>query len=120
MDVSLWIAQVLLAAVFVWSGVVKGTWSKERLIASGQTGVVVLAEPLLRFTAASELAGAIGLIIPEATGIAPTLTPLAAIGLGVIMILAAGVHAKLREPRNVASNMVLLALCLFVAVGRLA
>lgn len=97
----------------------RAPWSKERLIASGQTGVVVLSEPMIRFTAACEIVGAVGVIAPEATDVAPVLTPIAATGLGVMMVLAAGVHTKLREPRNVATNMILLALCVFVAVGRM-
>jgi hypothetical protein len=36
------------------------------------------------------------------------------------MVGAARAHARLHEPRNVAVNLVLLALCLFVAIGRLA
>ena len=43
-----------------------------------------------------------------------------AVGLGIIMIGAARAHARLHEPKNVATNLVLLALCLFVAIGRLA
>jgi hypothetical protein len=38
-NIALWIAQVLLAAVFLGSGTVKSLWAKPRLIASGQTGV---------------------------------------------------------------------------------
>lgn len=118
MNLALWIAQGLLALVFSVSALAKGTWSLERLVASGQTGVQGLPLPLVRFIAAAEACGAAGLVLPWATGIAPGLTAAAAVGLGVIMILAAVVHSRLREPKNVATNMVLLALCLFVALGR--
>jgi uncharacterized membrane protein YphA (DoxX/SURF4 family) len=119
MNLALWIVQCLLAALFAASGVFKGTWDRERLVASGQTGVQGLSTPTIRFIAISELLGAAGLILPRATGIAPWLTGLAAVGLGVIMILAAIVHTRLGEPGNVAKNMVILALCVFVAAGRL-
>jgi hypothetical protein len=53
-------------------------------------------------------------ILPRATGVAPVLTPLAAVGLGIIMVLAAIVHARRREARNVVVNVVILCLCLIV------
>jgi len=46
------------------------------------------------------------------------LTPLAAVGLCLVMVGAAGSHARLREPRNVAVNAVLFALAVTVAVAR--
>jgi hypothetical protein len=39
---------------------------------------------------------------------------------GIVMIGAAISHASLKEPRPVAFNVVLLAICAFVAAGRLA
>lgn len=120
MNIILWICQGILAAAFLFSGIVKGTQSKERIIEIGQTGVVFLPLPLIRFTAIAELAGVVGLILPWMTDIAPVLTPIAAAALGLIMPLAAVTHTKLREPRNVAANMVILALCVFVAWGRFA
>lgn len=118
MNVALWVAQFLLAGVFLWSAYCKGTWSRARLVASGQTGVQGLPLPLIRFVASAELLGVVGLLVPWSTGIAPVLTPIAAAGLGVIMVLAGIIHARLHEPRNVVGNCVLLALCLFVALGR--
>jgi hypothetical protein len=118
MNAALWLAQGLLALVFLWSAYCKGTWSRERLVASGQTGVQGLPLPLIRFVATAELFGVVGLVVPWATGIAPVLTPIAALGLGTIMVLAAFIHARLHEPRNVLGNIVLLAVCLFVAFGR--
>ena len=74
--------------------------------------------PFVRFIALCELLGAVGLIVPWASGIAPFLTPLAAAGLGVVMVGAAASHTRLREPRNVAINVLLLALLAFVVYGR--
>ncbi|HEX9642003.1 MAG TPA: DoxX family protein [Candidatus Krumholzibacteria bacterium] len=118
MNIALWIAQGLLAIIFAVSAVVKGTWDLDRLVNSGQTGVQGLPLPLVRFIAFAEGCGALGLILPWATGIAPVLTVAAAVALGVIMVLAAVVHTRLHEPKNVAKNLVLLALCAFVALGR--
>jgi hypothetical protein len=117
-NLVLWIVQGLLVAVFGFSALVKGTQSKERTLSLGMTGVVDLPLLAMRFTAFFELLGIVGLVAPRVTGIAPMLTPLAAIGLGVIMVLAARIHLRLGEPRTAAGNLVLLALCLVVAVGR--
>ena len=114
----MWITQGFLAFVFATSGFLKGTWDRERLVRSGQTGVQGLPVPLIRFIAIAELCGAMGVVLPWATGIAPGLTALAAGGLGVVMCLAAVVHTRLREPKNVAINLLLLAACVFVALGR--
>ncbi|MEU6038052.1 DoxX family protein [Actinomadura sp. NPDC047616] len=130
MNVALWTAQILLAAVFLVSGIVKSIWSKPRLIASGQTGVAPFPLPVVRLTAIAELLAVVGLIAPRATGIAPVLTPAAAGGLAIIMIGAAASHTRLlradrragrpsREARNVAVNLIIPATCVFVAVGRL-
>ena len=73
---------------------------------------------MLRLTGVAELAGALGLILPAATGIAVWLTPLAACGIALIMVLAAGLHARRREPSGIAVNVVLLALAVLVAWGR--
>jgi uncharacterized membrane protein YphA (DoxX/SURF4 family) len=120
MNLALWIAQIVLAVVFAGSGLAKATMSRDRLLASGQTGIALFPMPVVRFTATMEVLAAVGLILPQATGIAEMLTPLAALGLCVVMVGAASAHLRLHEPRNVAANAVLFALALFVAVGRFA
>jgi hypothetical protein len=120
MNVTLWIFQVFLAVVFTGSGLAKGTMSRERLLTTGQTGIALFPMPVVRMTAAAELLAAAGLLLPWATGIARVLTPVAALGLCVVMVGAAYSHSRLREPRNVATNVVLFGLALTVAVGRFA
>jgi hypothetical protein len=70
----------------------------------------------VRFIGVVAFLGALGLILPKATGIAPVLTPLAATGLAITMVLAT--HARRREPQGVLVNTVLFALAAFVAWGR--
>ncbi|MGH3906612.1 MAG: DoxX family protein [Pseudonocardiaceae bacterium] len=120
MNVALWIGQGVLAAVFALSGALKSTQSKERMLATGQTGVRDVPLPAIRLIAACELLAVTGLLVPTATGIVPVLTPLAALGLAVVMVGAGAAHARLREPRTVAVNAVILLVCLAVAVGRFA
>ena len=119
MNIGLWIGQALLAGVFLFSAITKGFWSKEKLIAKGQTGVAPVPMPVLRIIAIAELLAVIGLILPQLTGVAPILTPLAALGLCIVMIGAAIVHVRLHEHRNVLSNLAILAMCVGVGVGRL-
>jgi hypothetical protein len=117
-NVVLWIATALLVAVFGFSAAVKGTQSREHAVELGMTGVAAVSTRAMRAAALAEVAGIAGLILPYATGIVPVLTPLAALGLGVIMVLAAGIHRRLHEPAAAVGNLVILAVCLFVAVGR--
>ena len=119
MNLTLWIAQILLAALFLVSGSLKISMSKEKLIASGQTGVAPFPLPVIRLTAACELLAVLGLLVPRAAGIAPILTPLAAFGLVVVMVGATVSHLSLREPLQAAATTLILLICLFTAVGRL-
>jgi DoxX-like family len=117
-NVGLWVAQALLIAVFGFSAAVKGTQPKQRVLQFGMTGVVNIPIPVMRFTALCEVFGVIGLVLPYATGIAPILTPAAAMGLAMIMIAAAVIHLRLHEPWTAGGNVILLALCVLVAIGR--
>lgn len=118
MAVALWVVQGLLALVFLGSGLAKSTMSKERMIATGQTGVAPFPLPVIRLTAVAELLAAAGLVLPGLLGAAEVLTPLAAVGLMLVMVGAAVSHASLREYPQVGANAVLFGLALFVAVGR--
>ena len=117
MSLALWILQVVLAAMFATAGFMKLTQQKQKL-----AGRLPWVEDLSAATAAligtAELAAALALILPAATGIAPALTPLAATGLVVLMVLAATTHVRRREPGAIAFNTVLLALASVVAWGR--
>lgn len=108
-----------MALAFLYSGICKSALSKQQVIAKGQTGVVNMPTPVIRFIGISEILGAVGIIVPWLTNIWPVLTPVTAVCFAMIMVLAAPIHYKLHEPRNVATNIVLLTLSLFVAYGRL-
>jgi hypothetical protein len=95
----------------------KSTQPKEKL-APRLPWVEDFSVPTVRFIGVVEMLGAIGLILPAATGIAPILTPIAAAGLAVTMVLAAATHIRRKEPSGVAFNAVLFALAVLVAWGR--
>ena len=73
---------------------------------------------MVRFIGISEFLGAVGLILPAATKIKPSLTPLAALGLLTIMILAMAFHVSRGEVQATPVNIVLGGLAAFVAWGR--
>lgn len=120
MNIALWIGQIVLAIVFAASGIAKSTQSTKKLIETGQTGVAVYPKTIVRVTAYAELLGAIGIIVPWLTDIAPVLTPLAAVGFAVVMIGAISSHIRLREPRNTALTTTILIIAVLVAIGRFA
>lgn len=114
----LWVLQILLAALFGLIGVSKSLLDKERLLKQGQDSAAYLPMPVVRFIGATELLATAGLLLPWATGIARVLTPLAAVGLCVLMGIATVINIAKRAPRTVILNVVLLAAALAVAIGR--
>ena len=117
MELFLWIVQVLLAVLFALVALLKTTQPKDKL-APKMPWVDDFSTGTVRFVGIVELLAAIGLVLPAATGIAPILTPIAATGLAITMVLAAGVHIRRREPSAVGLNVILLVLSAFVAWGR--
>ena len=120
LNTALWICQILLALVFGYSGLMKSTKTEKELVALGQTGVENLSPKLIKFIGVTELLGVVGIILPRFSGILPILTPLAATGFAVIMVLAAIVHFRRGEKKTVLLNLLILALSAFVAAGRFA
>ncbi len=117
LNVALWSVQLLLAAMFGMAGYMKLSEPISQLSAMLPFAAQI-PETLVRFIGASELAGALGLILPAATRIKPALTPLAASGLLLIMVLAAGFHISRGEISHLPINAILGLLAAFIAWGR--
>jgi uncharacterized membrane protein YphA (DoxX/SURF4 family) len=117
MNTPLWIAQILLALVFGAAGVMKLTRPKEKLLAN-MGWVEDFSGGFVKFVGGVELLGALGLILPAVTDIAPILVPIAATGLALDQVVAAVVHARRKELRFISGNVVLFAIAAFVAWGR--
>ena len=115
METALWIAQVLLAAIFLVTGTTKLTQPRLKMAAGPMRWAADVTDRQFRTIGLLEVLGAIGLILPAALGIAPLLTPLAAVGLALTMIGAIHVHVRHREANRLAVPFVVLALTLFVA-----
>jgi putative oxidoreductase len=111
---SLWVVQILLALAFGMAGLMKLTTPAVEL-----AKMLPFSVGLARFIGVSELAGALGLLLPALTRIRPLLTPLAASGLVLVMILAAIFHILRGEFGSVPVNFILGGLASFVAWGRL-
>ena len=116
MNRALWIVQGLLSALFLFGGGVKLAMPLDEMVAqSGLPGALIL------FIGVAEVFGALGLILPMALRIRPSLTPLAAAGLVIIMIgatvlTAAGVGGG--DPTGALFPFVTGLLAAFVAYGR--
>lgn len=118
MNRTLWVLQALLALAFLGAGGTKlATPASENATQSPWAEDLPGWAP--RAIGALEVAGSIGLIAPHATGIAPLLTPAAAGGLALMMGGAALLHLTHAEFAETIPSLALLAMCLFVARGRL-
>lgn len=115
MNSALWIAQSLLAALMVAAGAPKLLWSRERLH-DKLAWTKDQPDMTVRLLGLAELLGAVGLILPQWLGVAPFLTPLAAVCL--MLILVGAVATKLRRRESPALPAVAMLLAAFIAAGR--
>jgi uncharacterized membrane protein YphA (DoxX/SURF4 family) len=118
MNTFLWTVAGLLAFVFLAAGTMKLAQPKAKLAATGQGWVEDFSAGTVKGIGLLEVLAAIGLILPAALDIAPVFVPLAATGLGLMMVGAVITHARRREFPNIAVNTVMLALAAVVAWGR--
>ena len=112
---ALWTAQALLAAVFLFAGAFKLAAPWEEMAAQMP---VALPELFVRFIAACEVLGALGLVLPGLTRIARYLTPVAAAGLLVIMVGATTITVATMDAPSAILPFVCGALATAVARGR--
>lgn len=116
MTLALWMVQILLALAFALSGFGKVALPVETLRA--RWNWTRHAAPLIiRLIGSLEILGALGLILPKATGILPWLTPVAAVGLMLTMMGAILTHVRLHEAKAARVPVALLLLALVIAVG---
>jgi uncharacterized membrane protein YphA (DoxX/SURF4 family) len=119
MNIALWIAQGLLAAMYLAVGSWKVFTPAKVRETPRMTWAHGQSDNYIRFVGTTELLGGLGLILPLVTGIMPWLTVLAAIGLTLIQLLAIfSEHLPKKEYESIPLNIVLLALSIFIVVGR--
>ena len=117
LHITLWIAQVLLAAMFLMSGFMKVAQPIDQL-SKMLPWAAQVPEALVRFIGVAEVLGAIGLILPSLLRIKPKLTPIAAVGLALVMLFAVVFHISRGETPMIGMNFILIAIATFIAWGR--
>ena len=119
MNTLLWIVQIILAGVFLFTGfskifaygqVVKVVEARSK---SGRIGMSRLQAALVGLV---EIAGAAGILVPVDLWPPDVFLRLAAAGLALLMV-AAGIY-HIRRQESAAPSVVLFLLALFVIVGR--
>jgi hypothetical protein len=119
MNLTLWIAAGVLAAVFCVAAMNKLLIPREKLArAPGGGWVLDFSAGFVKALGAVEILGAAGLFLPALLDVAPILSPFAAVGLALIMVGAAIVTFRRHEFGHVLVNLTYLALAVFVAWGR--
>lgn len=121
MNTFLWVLQWLLAAVFMMAGAMKLLQPYQKMAEDPRMSWVKDVSPgLVRTAGATELLGAMALVIPGLVGVAKLLTPLAGLGLAAQMLIAAvWVHRPRKENQMIAMNVMLLLLALVIGGGRI-
>ena len=105
--IAYWIVAGLLALFYLYSGGIKVLQSREKLRPMmGWVDTVPMG--LVRTIGVLEVLGAIGLILPALTGIAPWLALAAAIGLVLVQIGGIILHLSRGEAKVIGLNIVLL------------
>src|SRR5260370_8214281 len=106
MNLTLWIIAGLLAAVFLLAGANKLFIPREKLArAPGGGWVLDFSAGFVKALGAVEILGAVGLILPALLDIAPVLVPLAAVGLGLVMIRPAILASPPQEFQPLPANL---------------
>ncbi|WP_420111594.1 DoxX family protein [Pseudactinotalea sp.] len=108
MTVAFWVVTVLLALAFLGAGSMKAFRSKKDLAAAGMAWTDDFSDGAVKGIGAVEILGALGLVLPAATGVAPVLSPVAAIGLAVTMVGAIVVHVRRKESAAPAIGLLVL------------
>jgi len=118
MTYALWTVQGLLAALFLFAGGTKLILPIDVLTSMGSPNQIPLPGWFVRFIGVAEVLGALGLILPGLLHIRPGLTPLAAVGLVIIMIGATVITLAGGDVAPALIPLVVGLLSAFVAYGR--
>ncbi len=119
MNVLAWILSILLAVVNLGAGAAKLATPRSKLVQNPRMAWATdFSDGAVKGIGTAEVLGAIGLILPWATGIAPVLTPIAAVGLAVLQAGALATHLRRKERQPLPLNAVLIAVAAVIAVIR--
>jgi uncharacterized membrane protein YphA (DoxX/SURF4 family) len=116
MNTTIWIIQSLMAVLFVFHGI--AMFNPPPPVQESVIKKMGYSLPFLRIIGTLEVLGGFGLILPSWARVMPILSPLAALGLVIIMIGAAVSHARQGEGKQTVATSVVTLLVAFVAIGR--
>lgn len=114
MIIALWVVTGILAVMFVAAGSMKVVKPYAE-VRGKMEWVETVSPPQLKGIGALEVLGALGMVLPAATGIASWLTPIAAFGLFGMMVVAAALHMRRKE--SATPSIVLGIIALVVGIG---
>lgn len=119
MNLALWIAAGLLAAVALTGGISKTFVPKEKLATVHGGGWTEDAGVgFVKTLGVLELLAVVGLILPAVVDIAPVLAPVTAVCWVLLMVGAMITHGRRGESGFVMLNLIYLVLAVFIAWGR--
>ena len=108
--------QWILCGVFLITGILKTFMPKEKLVSKLGPSVGDLTTTQIKLAGITEIMGAIGVILPVKLDIYPILTPYAAMGLALAMLVALSLNVDHKQYKKVIVNIVLLAMSAMVAI----
>lgn len=109
MVIAFYVIAGLAALAFLAAGLMKLARPKDALKQNGMGWVDDFSASAVKLIGLAEVLGALGLILPVVTGIAPVLSPVAGICLVALMIGAVLVHNRRKEPAGPAIGLAALA-----------
>lgn len=118
MNLTLWIATGLLAAVALAGGLSKTLLPKEKLDAHPASWTQTASARFVRTLGFLELLAVVGLIVPALVDVVPVMVPVTAACWVVLMIGATFVHGRLGQYKLALLTTGYLLLAAFVAWGR--
>lgn len=118
-NLSMWCGQVLLALFFAYAGSTKLSQTPEALAAMGWHWAEDVPPLLITFVGLAEILGAIGIILPAALRILPSLSTLAAAGMALLQLAAIVLHVSRTEFSMLWLNAIMLLLAGSIVAARL-
>jgi len=116
LNIVLWILQILLSLYFLAVGVMH--FIVPPGLPAAMSWMYDLPSWLHWISGTAEILGGLGLILPGLFKIQTRLTPLAALGLALVMVGATIYHLTRGEAQNIVLNLILVALLVFIYYGR--
>ncbi len=115
-DRALWVLQWLFGVYFLVIGIMHFVVPEG--LPAQLDWMYDLSDTLHAVTGIAEILGGLGLILPSLTRIRPELTPLAGLGLILIMVGAVVWHTGRGEMTNVGINVLNAIILAYIAYGR--